>query len=155
MAAPRRRKSSDAQDAVNAVRLALVFALFTGACGDRGPATTSPSPAPTPTAATFSLSGTVTDSTTASGISGGTVRIADGPNVGKFTVNVSANNYASQSIGVTLTSNQTLSFRLNHPPKPNFTLTGQVTDSATSAPISGAIVSINGRYTGTTDSLGS
>jgi hypothetical protein len=33
-------------------------------------------------------------------------------------------------------------------------LTGQVTDSATSAPISGATVSINGRYGTTTDSLG-
>ncbi len=47
-----------------------------------------------------------------------------------------------------------LSFGLNHPPTPNFTLTGQVTDSATSAPISGATVSINGRYTTVTDSLG-
>jgi hypothetical protein len=121
----------------------------------------------------FSLSGTVTDSTTASGIAGATVRIADGPNAAKsattddagnysftnlqasgFTVNVSANTYASQSIGVTLTSNRTLAFRLNHPPAPNFTLTGQVTDAATSAPISGATVSINGRYTTVTDRSG-
>jgi hypothetical protein len=155
---------------VNAVMLALVFALCTGACGDHGSATTAASPAPTPTAITFSLSGTVTDSTTASGIAGATVRIAGGPNVGKsattdgsgnyslaglqpsgFTVDVAASSYGSQSIGVTLASNQTLSFRLSHP---NFTLTGQVTDSATSTPVSGAIVSINGRYTTATDSLG-
>ena len=69
-----------------------------------------------------------------------------------FTVSVSAASYVPQSRGVTLTSNQTLSFGLNHPPTPNFTLTGQVTDSATSAPISGATVSINGRYTTVTDS---
>jgi hypothetical protein len=160
---------------VNAVIFALAFAVFTDACGDHGSATTSPSstPTPTPAATTLSLNGTVTDSTTASSISGATVRIADGPNVGKsattdgsgnysltglqpsgFTVNVSANNYASQSTGLTLTSNQTLAFRLNRPPTPNFTLTGQVTDRATSAPISGATVSINGRYRSTTDSLG-
>jgi hypothetical protein len=158
------------QTHVNAVMLALVFALFTGACGEHESATTAPSPAPTPTAITFSLSGTVTDSATANGIAGATVRIADGPNVGKsattdgsgtfrlaglqpsaFTVNVSVTSYGSQSIGVTLTSNQTLSFRLSHP---DFTLTGYVTDSATSAPLSGAFVSINGRYGTATDSLG-
>jgi hypothetical protein len=121
----------------------------------------------------FSLSGTVTDSTTASGIAGATVRIADGPNAGKsvttdeagnysftnlqpsgFTVNVSASTYGSQSIGVTLTANRTLVFRLNHPPTPDFTLTWQVTDGATSAPISGATVSINGRYSTVTDKSG-
>ena len=140
----------------------------------RGPrsATTAPSPTPTPTAATFSLTGTVADSTTASGIGGAAVRIVDGPNAGKsattdgsgnysltglqlsgFTVSVSAASYVPQSRGVTLTSNQTLSFGLNHPPTPNFTLTGQVTDSATSAPISGATVSINGRYTTTSPTV--
>ncbi len=160
---------------VNAVIIALALAVLTDACGDHRSATTSPSstPTPTPAATTLSLNGTVTDSATASSISGATVRIADGPNVGKsattdgsgnytltglppsgFTVNVSANTYASQSIGVTLTSNQTLAFRLKHPPTPDFTLTGRVTDSATSAPISGATVSINGRYRTATDSLG-
>ena len=39
-------------------------------------------------------------------------------------------------------------------PPPTIVLTGQVTDSATSAPIAGAIVSINGRYRATTDSSG-
>jgi large repetitive protein len=126
---------------------------------------------PTPT--TFSLSGTVTDSATASGIAGVTITIADGPNARRsattdrtgnysltglqqsgFTVNVSAANYVPQSFGVTLTSNQTLLFRLNRPPTPTFTLAVQVADSTTSAPISGATVSINGRYRTTTDSLG-
>jgi hypothetical protein len=153
---------------VKAGMLALVFAFLTGACGDHGSATTVSSPTPT-----FSLNGTVTDSTNASGIVGATVRIVDGPNVGKsattdgsgsysitglqpsgFTVNVYANNYGSQSIGVTLTSTETLSFRLNHPPPQNVTLTGQVTDGATSAPISGATISINGKYTTATDSFG-
>ncbi len=39
-------------------------------------------------------------------------------------------------------------------PPATIVLTGQVTDSATSAPIAGAIVSINGRSRATTDSLG-
>src|SRR5687767_9869907 len=39
------------------------------------------------------------------------------------------------------------------PPR-SIVLSGQVTDSTTSAPISGAIVSINGRYTATTNSSG-
>jgi hypothetical protein len=152
---------------------ALVFALFTGACGDHGSATSSPSPTPTPTPTTYSLSGTVTDSITASGISGVTITIADGPNIRRstttdgagnysltalqqsgFTVTVSASSYAPQSRGVTLSSDQTLSFRLSRPPTPTFTLTGQVTDATTSAPISGAVVSINGRYRTNTDSSG-
>ena len=40
------------------------------------------------------------------------------------------------------------------PPPTPIVLTGQVTDSATSAPIAGAIVSINGRSSATTDSSG-
>jgi Carboxypeptidase regulatory-like domain len=150
---------------------AVLIVIVASACDGRS-TTTSPSPTPTTTATTFSLSGTVTDSTAASGIAGATVRIADGPNVGKsaatdgsgnysltglqpsgFTVSVSATNYVSQATGVTLTSNQALSFRLSPPPTPTV-LTGRVTDSTNSAPIAGAIVSINGRYRGTTDSLG-
>jgi hypothetical protein len=118
---------------------------------------------------TLSLTGKVSDSITSTGVSGATITIIDGANAGKstitdaagafsfialqpssFTVNVSANNYASQSRGVTLTSSQTLSLRLAH----SISLTGQVTDGSTSAPISGATVSINGRYRAITDSLG-
>jgi hypothetical protein len=40
------------------------------------------------------------------------------------------------------------------PPTMDIVLTGQVTDATTSAPISGATVSINGRYRTTTDSSG-
>src|SRR5687768_16526928 len=39
-------------------------------------------------------------------------------------------------------------------PRRSIVLIGQVTDSTTSAPISGAIVSINGRYAATTNSSG-
>ena len=94
---------------------------------------TTPSP---PTM--FSLSGQITDSETGSGVSGASISITDGPNAhvatttdasgnyrftgleqSGFTVNVSASNYVSQSKGVTLTSNQTLSFQLVHlPPAP-------------------------------------
>jgi hypothetical protein len=41
------------------------------------------------------------------------------------------------------------------PPQPaGITLTGRVTDAATGGPIAGAVVSINGRYRGTTDDSG-
>jgi hypothetical protein len=108
--------------------------------------TSTPSTTPaTPTA--FSLSGQVTDSAIAAGISGARVFIADGPNAGRstttdasgnyslaqllqsgFTVNVSASNYVSQSKGVTLTSNQSLSFELTRqltaPTPPGATVIG-------------------------------
>ena len=113
--------------------LAFAVAVATVACGGNSP--TSPSSF-TPT--TFSLSGQVTDRTTGAGIAGATVSIADGPNAGRwaatdgsghygfpaleqsgFAVNVAASNYLSQSTGVTLTSNQTLSFQLE-PVRPAF-----------------------------------
>jgi hypothetical protein len=144
----------------------VLLVILASACGGRS---TTTSPSPTPTATTFSLSGTVTDSTTGSGISNATVTVVDGVNAGKstttgssgsysfaglqpggFTVTISASNYASQSKGVGLTLNQTLLFQLY----PGISLTGRVTDSITSAPIAGATVSINGRYRTTTDTSG-
>ena len=84
-----------------------------------------------PGGSTFTLTGQITDTTTGKGVSGATVLVADGPNASKsastdisgnyslaglqlsgFTVNASASNYTSQARGVTLTSNQTLSFQL-------------------------------------------
>lgn len=70
-----------------------------------------------------------------------------------FTVKASAADYISQSQSVTLTSNQTLNFSLRPQPLA-ITLTGRVTDAATAGAIAGAIVSINGRYRGTTDNSG-
>ncbi|PYQ95710.1 MAG: hypothetical protein DMF96_21180, partial [Acidobacteria bacterium] len=88
---------------------------------------------------TFSLSGQITDSATDAGISDAAVLIRDGPNGGRvtrtdasgnysladllqsgFTVTASAQDYESQSKGVTLTSNQSLSFQLTRtqPPTP-------------------------------------
>ena len=88
---------------------------------------------------TFSLSGQITDSATDAGISDAAVLIRDGPNGGGatrtdasgnysladllqsgFTVTASAQDYESQSKGVTLTSNQSLSFQLTRtqPPTP-------------------------------------
>src|SRR5437762_1124451 len=108
----------------------IAFLVSFGACGGSGTSTpTTPTPTPTPT--TFSLSGQVTESGTSTAIGGAKVSIADGPNAGRstttdssgnysltglqqsgFTVNVSADNYQPQSKGMTLTSNQTLSFQL-------------------------------------------
>jgi hypothetical protein len=106
--------------------LALAVVVATVACGSHSP--TSPSSL-TPT--TSSLGGQISDRTTGAGIPGAAVSIVDGPNAGKstttdslgyysltglqqagFTITVSANNYVAQSKGVTLTSNQTLSFQL-------------------------------------------
>src|SRR5206468_2375122 len=92
----------------------------------------------TPTTTTptmFSLGGQVTDSGTGTGIAGALVSIVDGPNAhvatvtdasgnysftglqqSGFTVNASARGYTSQSEGVTLTANQTLSFELTRLP---------------------------------------
>jgi hypothetical protein len=147
----------------------------TWACGSKG---TTTSPSPTATATAFSLTGSVTGGGMFAGqvssakISGATVAIIDGPNAGQstttdasgnytfsslqqsgFSVNASANGYNSQSKGVTLTSSQSLNFALTQPPG-MIVLSGRVTDGATSAPISGAVVLINGRYRGLTDSSG-
>jgi Carboxypeptidase regulatory-like domain/Protein of unknown function (DUF3761) len=127
-------------------RVLLSLLLFGAvACGSGSSTTPSPSPTPsTPT--TFSLTGQVTDSTTAAPVSGVTVAVADGPNVGKstttdasgnyslaglqqsgFTVTASAANYVTQSKGVTLTSSQTLAFQLV---RSAFKLSGTVRDQA-------------------------
>jgi hypothetical protein len=119
---------------VPAVVVAAAVATLAIACsGGNSTTTSAPSPTvtPIPTATTVTLSGQVADSTTATPISGATMSIADGSNAGKsatadssgnysftglqpsgFTVNASAPNYVAQSKGVTLTSNQTLSFQL-------------------------------------------
>jgi hypothetical protein len=93
----------------------------------------------------FSLSGDVSDRSSGAGIAGASVSIADGPNAhvatstdasghysftglqqSGFTVNVSASAYVSQAKGVTLTSNETLSFQLERqpvvPPPPGTTI---------------------------------
>ncbi len=113
---------------------AFLLLLVLAACGGGNGTATSPSPTPTPTTptvTTFSLTGQVTDGATSAAISGATVSIGDGVNSGKstttspagtyafsalqqagFTLTVSATDYVSTSKGVTLTSNQTVSFQL-------------------------------------------
>lgn len=107
--------------------LTLAAVALSFACGS-SPTTPSATPAPTPT--TFTLSGQVT-STTGVVLVGATIRIADGPNANRstssdgngnyslsgltqsgFTVSTSATNYATTSMGVTLTSNQTVNVQL-------------------------------------------
>lgn len=149
--------------------------LATAACRTSNLTPPSPSaPTATPTSATFSLTGQVTDATTSRPIGGAAVAIADGPNAGKstttsssgsysftglppsgFTVRVEASGYVSVSQPVTLTANLTVNFALRAPPAPEFVLTGHVVDASTLAPLSGAVVSINGRYRATTSDSGS
>jgi hypothetical protein len=107
------------------LKRACAFAMLLTTVACSGNSTTAPAPT------TFSLSGQVVDGATGTGISGATVSIADGPNAGKstttdgtgnytftgllvsgFTVTVSATNYVSQSLPVTLTANRTLPFTL-------------------------------------------
>ena len=84
-----------------------------------------------PTQTAFSLSGQITSALTSSPIAGATVAIPDGPNAGKsatadasgnysfsglerggFTLTASADGFAPQSQGISLTAPQTISFRL-------------------------------------------
>ena len=102
--------------------VAVLGALVAVSCGGSA---TSPSPA------SFSLRGQVTSALTSSPVAGATVAIADGPNAGKsattdssgnygfsglaqggFSVTVSADGFAPQSQGISLTSTQTMSFRV-------------------------------------------
>jgi Carboxypeptidase regulatory-like domain/Fibronectin type III domain len=155
---------------------AFLFLFMTAACGGGDGTTTAPTPTPaqTSTANTFSLSGLVTNSADGTIISGATVSIADGPNAGKatttdgsgnygftglqqagFTVSVSASEYGSQSRGVTLTSNQTLSFQLT---LTTFTLNGTVTDGTSGAVLPNSVVQVseglNAGKSATADSTG-
>ncbi|MGH9410956.1 MAG: carboxypeptidase regulatory-like domain-containing protein [Vicinamibacterales bacterium] len=107
----------------------VVLTVIVVGCAGSNSSPTAPSPIQATTA--FNLTGQVTDSITGTTISGATVSIADGPNAGRlattdalgnysltslqqssFTVSASASNYTSQSKGVTLTSNEMLTFQL-------------------------------------------
>jgi hypothetical protein len=154
-------------------RFALVLVLASvGFCacddGARGP---SPSPTTNPNA-TVSLKGQVTSLDPAVRVPGATLTVIDAPNAGQsattdgagtftfsglqasvFTLSVTAVGYKPQRLSVTLTVNRTLGVSLQ-PEAAAITLTGQVTDAATGGAIAGAVVSINGRYRGSTDQLG-
>ena len=111
----------------------LGICLWIAACGSSstGPTATPTPPNTTPPAATtFTLSGSVTSSNGGM-VGGATVRVTDGPNVGKstttsasggysiaglvasgMTVSASATNYTAISKPVTITGAQTLDFQL-------------------------------------------
>jgi hypothetical protein len=133
----------------------LLLLLGAVACGDKS---TTPSPASPSSPSTFSLTGQVTDTLTGAPVAGATVSIGDSVNTGKststdgsgtysfvglqqagFTVSVSANGFVPSSKGVTLTSNQTLSFPLT---RLTFSLNGIVTDAVSGAPLSDIVVTI-------------
>jgi hypothetical protein len=146
----------------------LVAAL---ACGSKD--ATTPSSPTAPTTTTFSLGGKVFGHQQASAsipIPGATVSIISGPDIGKsvmtddsgnfsFTglhesqivVRVSADNYLSGS-GLVSQAQPATVFLV--PTGPSIVLTGTVIDASTSAPIAGATVSINGRYSTAADGSG-
>src|SRR5258708_5782470 len=140
------------------VKRGCIIVLLTSASACGSSTTPTATPTPTPTATTFSLTGQVMDSTTSTGISGATVSIADGANVGKsattdgsgnysftglqpaeFTLNVSATNYVSQSKAVKLTSSQTLAFQLT---RRAVTVTGVVTDGTSGGILPNILVQV-------------
>ena len=154
--------------------IAGATALLVGAlaCGSKEMATSSSPTAPAAT--TFSLSGRVLGHLPSGSASiplpGATVSVISGPDTGKSTttddsgkfsftglqeshifVNVSAVNYFSSNAPVSQSSPPTVFLE---PTGPSIVLTGRVTDASTSAPIPGATVSINGRYSTTTDGSG-
>ena len=148
----------------------LLVSVCSCACGNS--TGTVPSPV-SPSPHTFSLRGNVSSiGATPASVTGATLSIVDGPDAGKstatdgagtysfsglqpsgFTVTASAANYIAQSRGVTLLSDQTLNFLLRPQPAA-IVLNGRVTDATTFEPITGAVVSINGRYRAITDSAG-
>jgi protocatechuate 3,4-dioxygenase beta subunit len=119
---------------------------------------------------TFSITGTVKD-TSQTPVSGATVTIAGGPNEGRttrtdpagtfafaglqasgFIIKVTSSDWAATSVVMTLPGDLVADVIMRYPP---FVLTGRVLDANTSTPISGATISINGRYQGTSDPAGS
>ena len=112
------------------------------------------------------LSGTVTDASTTRPIAGATVTAGTASAVtdangtytiaglapGTYTATATASGYASSSASVTLTAGTTTTQNFALAPNPG-TITGTVTDAATTAPIAGATVSYSGGST-TTDSSG-
>jgi hypothetical protein len=145
------------------------------ACSGTEPETLSPA-APSRAGQTFTLKGLVVTSHTRVPIPNATVSVINDPNgisgpdagrsattdeSGNFSftemqqssvwVNVSAAEYFSNY--APLASNQTQTINLV-PLGPVIQLSGRVTDIATSAPIAGATVYINGRYRATTDASG-
>ncbi|MEA2633982.1 MAG: large repetitive protein [Chloroflexota bacterium] len=113
------------------------------------------------------LTGTVTDASTARPIPGATVSAGtsnattNGSGVysisglapGAYTATTTATGYASQSASVTMTAGATTTQNFALAPNPG-TITGTVTDSGSTAPIAGATVSYGGGST-TTDGSGS
>ena len=137
------------------------------ACGSKATPPSSPA-APTPT--TFSLSGRVITSRTFIPIADATVSIVNGPDAGASTTTDASGNFTftglqQSNVIVNVSAVDYFSTRAPLPTPtgtihlvplgPTIVLTGQVTDAITLAPIPGATVSINGRYSATTDSSGS
>ncbi len=155
---------------------ALLLLIAAVGCSGKDAAVLSPaaassvSPSPsTPT--TFSLGGNVIASRTSVPISNATVSILTGPDAGKSTTSDQSGNFTfkelqqSTNVIVDVSAAEYYSSRaplaLNEPRTiflvplgPTIVLDGRVTDANTSAPIAGATVYINGRYSAKTDASG-
>jgi hypothetical protein len=132
-------------------RVGLVLLLLTLGCGRKD---TGTAPTSMPRPGTFELSGRVVENESPGRpIPSATVVIGDGPNASRstisdssgsfrfsdlaqsgFTATASADNYFPQSRGVTLTSNQAVTFQLNRSvsrvPTTRFVMSGTATDDS-------------------------
>jgi hypothetical protein len=151
------------------VLLASLLLASAIACGKDQPVTTPTSPSGA--AGTFSITGTVRDSSQAP-VVGATVTIAGGPNSGRttktaaipagtyrftglqassFIIKVTSSNWAPTSVVMTLPGDLVADVVMKYP---QFVLTGHAMNADSSAPIPGVTISINGRYEGTSDGAG-
>ncbi|HEY3317510.1 MAG TPA: discoidin domain-containing protein [Coriobacteriia bacterium] len=132
-------------------------------CSDHGGSISNKWPSAAQTVAT--LNGLVKDSTNATGLAGAVVSLSDGRSVttvkggayrftnlaaGTYTVSVTASGYVGQSttVNVAQTADYFADFNLLR----QGTLGGVVTDSVSGLPLSGVVVTANGRSTTTTAS---
>lgn len=71
----------------------VAVALLVAACGSGNSTGPSPAPTPMPTPLRFSLSGIITDNTTAAPLAAATISISEGPNAGRSATSDSAGHY--------------------------------------------------------------
>jgi hypothetical protein len=71
----------------------LAVAFLVAACSSENSTSPTPTPTPTPTPQRYTLSGTVTDKSTAAPLSSATITVTDGPNAGRSATTDSAGRY--------------------------------------------------------------
>src|SRR5262249_12628561 len=136
----------------------IAMCLWLSACAD-DKTPTSPAPPSTPTAATYSLTGLVSDQQNGNGIAAALVQVMDGPDAnkavvtdgtgaynlgglrgGEFTLNASAAGYSLLSQKVTLRADTRLSFSLQPARR---SVSGTVTDATSRGILPNILVAVS------------